>query len=157
MDIYILKTIFWFLGMCIIFNFMVVFLFKSGFVNETRDDRGHLKKKQSFKGLLVMLLFSLFVIIIMIIYNYSLFNNNDVSFWKIISFDFIIIMLMVFYDSFIIDLLVIGIIRPKIINLPDSMNINTMKEHVKLTFIKGWIFIIPLISIPSIIYYFIFA
>ena len=57
--------------------------------------------------------------------------------------NFAMLTLLVVYDSLVIDLWVIGIIRPKFLKLPDQMDLAEMKIHVKKTFIVCWFAIIP--------------
>ena len=57
--------------------------------------------------------------------------------------------------SIFIDLLLIGKIRPSYLHIPLETTIKTMKLHVIKTFTIGWIFIIPIILISSVISYFI--
>jgi len=59
------------------------------------------------------------------------------------------------YDSFFIDLYVLGIWRPKILNIPKELTIESMKYHVKKQFTIGWLIVIPIVIFSSLIYFFI--
>jgi hypothetical protein len=153
---YIKISAVWFVAACFLFNFVVYFYFRLGLVKETRNEKGALKKRQSVKGILSML--GLSFIIVAALYSYNLFlfaGDANAAFMHVFAANFVMLMLLVAYDSFAIDMLVIGVIKPRFLDIPSEMTLEEMKKHVKVTYTYGWVLIIPLILISSIIYYFI--
>jgi len=60
--------------------------------------------------------------------------------------------MLVLYDSFVIDLLVIGKWRPSFMHIPQDMTLDKLWVHVKRTFILGWILITPLTVGSTVIF-----
>ena len=149
---YIKTTSIWFIVSSLVFSGVVYILFHYDLVKETRNKRGELKKKQSIKGLMSIIIFALCVIAFLYFYDVAVFSGGKARFLNVLLVNFIMIMLVTAYDSFVIDLLVLGIIRPAFLKIPDEMDLNEMKKHVKRTYVVGWIFIVPLTLIPSILY-----
>jgi len=81
--------------------------------------------------------------------------NNKSNYLEIVLWSSTLMLLLILFDSLFIDLLLIGKIRPSFLHIPDETTIDTMKIHVKRTFTIGWIFIIPIVLISSLITYFI--
>ena len=50
------------------------------------------------------------------------------------------ILILIVYDTLVIDWWVIGHWRPGFLNLPEAMNKEEMKEHIRRTFIAGPLF-----------------
>ncbi|MBN2533008.1 MAG: hypothetical protein JXB88_08955 [Spirochaetales bacterium] len=125
-------------------------VYKTGIVHKTRDPSGHLKKEQSFTGILIM--FSVFILIISFFVLFGVVSfKGKVSFPEKIAYISILMILLVLFDSFFIDLLLIGKIRPGFLKIPETTNMETMKIHVKKTFTLGLVFIIPIIIISTFI------
>lgn len=146
-------AIVWSIGICIVFDFIVVYLFRSGIVARTRDERGELRKRMRFRDKMPILIFMLGIVGGILLYDISVIPAGT-SLWGVGLWNFCMIIALVLYDSLIIDLLVIGVWRPPFLHLPDHYNMESMIRHVKKTFIVGWIFIIPLTVIPSVLYYY---
>ncbi len=145
--------IFFLIG-CLLLIILTIIVYKTGLVHKTRDSAGHLQKKQSIFGSLILLI--VFLLIISFFLLFQIFSFNDKStFLEIITGTSILMALLLLFDSLFIDLLLIGKIRPKFLNIPTETTIKTMKIHVIKTFTIGWIFIIPIILISSLIKYFI--
>jgi hypothetical protein len=133
---------------------LTIIVYKTGMVHNTRDSSGHLKKQQSVVGLIIMITVFILIILFFILYQLLSFNH-DSSYLDIFSWSFLLMMLLVLFDSFFIDLLLIGIIRPRFLNIPVETTFKTMVQHVKKTFIIGWLFIIPIVLISTTISFFI--
>jgi len=61
-------------------------------------------------------------------------------------------LLLVMFDSFVIDLLVLGTWKPAFLHVPKEVTLDSMKIHVKRTFQFGWVFIIPIVLLVSLAY-----
>lgn len=134
---------------------LTITVYKTGLVHKTRNSSGHLQKKQSIFGSIIMLIVFILIISFFAIYQIFLFNDNS-TILEIITGTSILIALLLLFDSFFIDLLLIGKIKPSFLNIPAETTIKTMKIHVIKTFTIGWIFIVPIILISSLITYFVF-
>jgi hypothetical protein len=139
-----LRIILSFLGLwgligALIFNVIVVYLFWSGLVFASRTEEGHIKRKLQLKGLLTMLVFLTAVVGFIVTANYLSLVRDGIllDFLNLFLLNLGLILLLIIYDSLVIDWWVIGHWRPKFLNLPDSMDKNQMKDHIARTFIAG--------------------
>jgi hypothetical protein len=96
------------------------------------------------RGILSMLLFLVLVVAFIAVTNYlSIISKGlEVTFWSLFLLNIALIMILVVYDSLVIDWWVIGFWRPAFLNLPDAMDKEQMKVHLKRTVIVA-----PIISI----------
>ena len=100
----------------------------------------------------------LLIIIFIVSFDYKTFDKIDnINFIKVFISNLILILLLVLYDSFFIDLFVLGKWKPRILNIPEEVTLESMKYHVKKQFTVGWLMVIPIILIGSLIYYGIFT
>ncbi len=145
--------IFFLIG-CFLLLILTITVYRTGLVHETRDSSGHLQKKQSIFGFLIIAIVFILMISFFIIFQVFSFNANS-TFLEIVTGTSSLIILLVLFDSLFIDLLLIGKIRPSFLNIPSKTTLETMKIHIIKTFTIGWVFIIPIILISSLITYFI--
>ncbi len=131
---------------------LTIIVYKTGLVHKTRDTAGHLKKRQSITGILIMVIISLLIISFFVLFQLLSFDSSS-SFVGMLSWTFVLMILLVLFDSFFIDLLLIGKIKPSFLNIPGETTIDTMKTHVKKTFTIGWIFIAPIVLISTLTAY----
>jgi len=145
--------IFFFIG-CFSLMLLTLIAYKTGLVHKTRDSAGHLKKKQSISGFIIMIIIFFLMTSFFNLFQILSFNNKS-NYLEIVLWSSILILLLILFDSLFIDLLLIGKIRPSFLHIPDETTIDTMRIHVKRTFTIGWIFVIPIVLISSLITYFI--
>jgi hypothetical protein len=136
---------------CILLLLLTSIVYKTGLVHKTRDTAGHLKKRQSATGIIMVIVF-LLIISFFVLFQLLSFNSNS-SFLEILLWTFALMILLVLFDSFFIDLLLIGKIRPSFLDIPEETTFDTMKIHVRKTFSIGWIFIIPVVLTSTLIAY----
>jgi hypothetical protein len=100
----------WSLIGAIAFSFIVIYLFRTGAVYNARTEEGHLKEKMPLRGILSMLLFLVLVVAFITATNYlSIISKGvEVTFWSLFFLNFALIVILVVYDSLVIDLWVIG-------------------------------------------------
>lgn len=153
MAVKILIFITWFFSACFVFSGMVIFVFRSGIVRESRDEKAVFRKKMSWKGLLPLIIFPLLVMAMLMVFDYSMYRNSTAGFLPLVLWNLALVFALTLYDSFVIDLLVIGKLRPAFLGLPEKMDMQAMKVHVKKTFITGWVFIVPLSVLPAVFYF----
>lgn len=143
---------------CFLYNIVVYLLFRFGFVGETRDERGRLKERQSWKGIAGILGFLLLTVAALFALDWLLLPQSaELGFWAMAGIHLIVITLLVVYDSLVIDLLVIGVIRPKFLHLPEKMDLAEMKIHVKRTFVVCWFITVPVSLIAALLFHVIFV
>lgn len=139
---------------CLIFNFVVVYFFRAGFVSSTRDKRGRIKQDLSLRDKLPMITFALAVVGITVGYIYYVMDGFDLDLLTIFLHAIAYVLVMTTYDSLVIDLLVIGLWRPKMLKIPEGvMTMKDMVDHVKLTYTFGLVFIIPIILVSTLMFY----
>jgi hypothetical protein len=132
----------WSLIGAVAFSLVVVFLFRSGAVYTSRTEEGHLKKEMPLKGILTMLAFLCVIIGFMTTANYFglVSRQIELEFWPVFWLDLALIMILIVYDTLVIDWWVIGIWRPVFLQLPETMNKTEMKEHIRRSFFVAPIF-----------------
>jgi hypothetical protein len=134
----------WSLIGAIAFSIIVIFLFRSGTVYNSRTEEGHLKKEMPLRGILSMLIFLILVVAFIALSNYiSLISRGfEITFLSVFLLNLALILILVVYDTLVIDWWVIGFWRPRFLNLPETMNKEQMKVHIKRTFVVA-----PIISL----------
>lgn len=153
----IFNTIIWFFAGAFLLNIIVFIVYKTGIVHKARKKDGTLKKKIPISGLLSMFVMIILVLGFIISFDYFTFKQwPGTPYVYVVLANSILIILLILYDSFIIDLLVLGYWKPCFLNIPHEVTLASMKYHVKKTFTVGWLFVLPVIVVSSIIYILIF-
>ena len=134
--------ILWSLIGSIVFSLMVIYLFRSGRVYDARNEKGHLKKRMSIKGLLTMISFLVLIVAFMTFTNFLSLVSQDiqVTFWQAFWLNLSLIIVLILYDSVVIDWWVIGRWRPAFLQLPEAMDKEEMAKHIRATFVAGPLF-----------------
>ena len=124
------------------FSAIIIYLFRSNRVYEARTEDGHLKKEMPLKGLLNMLLFLALIVAFIAGANYvSLISRGIVpSFWGLFGLNLALIMTLIVYDTLVIDWWVIGHWRPGFLQLPDKMDKEQMRIHIRRSFVVAPMF-----------------
>lgn len=132
----------WTLIGAFVFSIIVIYLFRSGRVYDARNEEGHLKEKMPLKGLLTMLAFLALIVGFITLTNYlSLVRNGiDLKFWPLFGLNLALIMILIIYDTLVIDWWVIGFWRPAFLQLPETMDKGQMKEHIRRSFVVAPLF-----------------
>jgi hypothetical protein len=141
-----------FLTGSILLVLLTIIVYKTGLVHKTRDTAGHLKKQQSITGVMIMVVVLLLIISFFVLFQLLSFNSKS-SYPEMLLWTFTLMILLVLFDSFFVDLLLIGKIRPPFLNIPEETTFDTMKTHVKKTFTIGWVFIAPVVLISTLTAY----
>lgn len=132
----------WSLIGALVFNLVVAYLFRSGRVYDSRTEEGHLQKRMSIKGILTTLTFLVVIVAFMTFTNFISLVSQDiqVTFWQAFWLNLSLIIILIIYDSVVIDWWVIGRWRPAFLQLPDAMDKEEMAEHIRRTFVAGPLF-----------------
>jgi hypothetical protein len=119
------------------FNLFVIYLFRSGRVYDGPTKQGHIREDLPRKGLATMLVFLLAVVGFFILTNYlSLVRTGaEMKFWPVFGLNLALIVVLVVYDSLVIDWWVIAFWRPTILKLPDEMDRTQMAVHLRRTLV----------------------
>ena len=152
----ILRTLgLWTLIGAVVFSITVIFLFRSNLVYAARTESGHFKEKMPIQGYLTTGSFLALIIGFLVMGNYFSIVRPQFqpSFWGIFGLNLGVMLLLVVYDSVVIDWVVIGTWRPPFLNLPPAMDREQMKVHLKRTLVASPIFSIALAGIASLCTY----
>jgi hypothetical protein len=138
------------------FSLIVIFLFRSGLVFAARNQEGHLKKKIPLKGLFTLLSFLGLIIAFIVSANYFGLVSRQIilRFWSLFFLNFGLMLILLLYDTIVIDWLVIGLWRPRFLQLPDAMNKQEMKTHIAKSIIAGPVFSFFLAMASTLISYY---
>lgn len=151
-DILVNMGIWGLIGACFL-NVIVVVVYKTGIVHTARNKDGTLKRRIPFVGILTMLVMVLLLVTFVVLFDYSTFSTwPNSTFIDVFLTNFAFVLLLVLYDSLVIDILVLGLWKPTFLHLPEDVTLESMKFHVKKQFTLGWIFLFPIILISSTIY-----
>jgi len=128
------------------FSLIVLYLFRSGQVYDARTEEGHLKKAMPLKGLFNILLFLAVVVGFMASTNHiSLISQGtSLNFWPLFGLNLALILILIVYDTLVIDWWVIGLLQPDFFQLPDAMDKEQMKVHIRRTFVVAPLYAILL-------------
>jgi len=152
-----LNIIIWFLiGACLL-NIITIGVFRSGLVYKSRKKDGTLKKKMSFKGFLSFLIMLILVLLFFLIFDYFVFRNTEqIKYIWVLLMNFLLLLLLDFYDAFIIDILVLTKWKPGFLKLSEELTPDSMRFHIKKQFTVGWSIKLPLILLSSAVFYFLY-
>jgi len=119
------------------FSLIVVYLFRSGRVYDARTREGHLKEDMPRKGMLNILSFLVLVIAFITATNYlSLVSlGATLAFWPLFSLNLALMLILVIFDTLVIDWWMIGLWRPAFLQLPNEMDRQQMKVHIRRTLV----------------------
>ncbi len=151
----IINTTIWFLIGVFLLNIIVLAVFRTGIAYKSRKKDGTLKKKMSFTGFLSFLIMLILILIFFLAFDYFVFRNTEqIKYIWVLLMNFLLLLLLDFYDAFIIDILVLTKWRPGFLKLNKKLTPDSMKFHVKKQLTTGWLMKIPLILISSTLFYF---
>lgn len=148
----IIRLLFFFIAGCAALLLLTLGVYKTGIVHRTRDQAGHLNKKQSFAGVVIMISVLFLILLFFVLFGITTFQPGA-GFFVIAGWIALLMFLLLLFDSFFIDLLLIGKIRPAFLHIPSETTIETMKVHVGKTFTAGFVFIIPIVLFSALIVY----
>lgn len=133
------------------FSIIVFYLFRSGRVYDARNEEGHLKKEMPLKGLLTMLTFLVLVASFMTLSNYLSLVRMGIalSFWPLFGLNLALILILIVYDTLVIDWWVIGHWRPHFLQLPETMGREQMKVHIRRSFVVAPLFALLLAALSA--------
>ena len=133
---------FWTLTGAAVFSLVVIVLFRSGLAFTARSEEGHLKEEMPLKGLLTMIAFLAFIVAFITAANYFSLTRQGIhpDFWALFLLNLGLILLLEIYDTLVIDWWVIGQWRPAFLNLPEAMNKEEMKTHIRRSFVLAPLF-----------------
>lgn len=145
-----------FLAGAFLLTLVVLFVFRTGIVYSNREEDGTLKKEMPLKGYAVMGLTLVLILAFLVLCDYLAFRDVSAGLVRILIFNMLLITLLSLYDGLIIDLWVLGKVRPRILHLPDAVTMDSMKYHVKKQFTAAWALKIPLALVSGLLYYALF-
>lgn len=133
------------------FSLVVIYLFRSGRVYDARTEEGHLKPHLSLRGLLTMLSFLALVVAFMTMTNFLglVRCGFELGYWSLFGLNLSLILILTVYDSLVIDWFVIAHWRPAFLNLPQAMDREQMKEHLRRTFFVAPLYALLLASLSA--------
>jgi hypothetical protein len=140
------------LGACLL-NVIVVMVYRTGLVHTARKRDGTLKRKIPIAGLLTMLAMLLLIVAFVVLFDSSTFSpHRHPAFTEVLLVNFAFVLLLVLYDSLVIDILVLGLWKPAFLHIAEEVTLESMVFHVKKQFTVGWLFLVPIILISSLIF-----
>ena len=153
----IINTVIWFLiGTCLL-NIMTLYVFRTGIVYKSRKKDGTLKKKMSIKGFLSFFIMLILILIFFLAFDYFVFRDmGQIKYIWVLSVNLVLLLLLDFYDAFVIDTLVLTKWKPGFLKLSDELTPASMRFHVKKQFTVGWSIKLPLILLSSAVFYFLY-
>jgi len=124
--------LFWGLIGCCLFNVYVMLVFRTGIVYTARHKDGTLKKKASVSGIVNSLLLLDCILGIQVASNYFglASRRTEISFAGLYLLNYALYIVLVIYDTLVIDYLVIVKWRPKFLMIPEAMNAQSMRQHI---------------------------
>ncbi len=153
MNIIINIIIWFFIGACLL-NIIVLAGFRTGIVYKSRRQDGTLKQKMPFTGVLSFLIMLTLILMFFLAFDYFTFRDlEQIKYIWVLLMNLSLLLILDFYDAFIIDIFVLTKWRPGFLKLSDELTPASMKFHIKKQFTAGWIIKLPLLIICSTIFY----
>jgi len=150
--------IFWAIIGIVIFNLYVVFVFRTGLVYTARKPDGTLKERVPASGMAVSVSLLLISIGLLLLFDYFVLvpYASSLTIFHIFLLNFLLYLLIFFYDTYVIDYWVIGKWRPKFMHIPEEMNADSMHLHIVESTKKGPIIISAISLVGTLIAFMIF-
>jgi hypothetical protein len=119
----------------VLFSGYVVLVFRAGLVYTAREEDGTLKKRIPLAGLANMALFLLLIVGFQAAANYFSLANRGFSFTfgKLFLLNYGHYLILIVYDTLVIDWLVLGRWRPRFLKMPDAMGSESMRKHILIS------------------------
>lgn len=117
-----------------------------------RDEDAELRNPMPLSGWLVLIGYALTATSFPLIATYVglALKSLTPGFWQLFLMNFLIFMMVSFYDTFIIDILILVVWHPDFLNLPDAEAFNSAIYHIK-TLIPATAFSLVFSLISSLI------
>ena len=124
--------LFWGLIGCCLFNVYVIIVFRTGIVYTARHKDGTLKKQASASGIVNSLILLGCIVGIQVASNYFGLASwrTEISFTGLYLLNYALYIVLVIYDTLVIDYLVIVKWRPRFLMVPETMNAQSMRKHI---------------------------
>lgn len=139
----------------LLFSVFVVFVFRSDLVYTSRERDGTLKASIPLRGYVVMGAFLISIVAYFVGANVVGLRpyREDLTFLSIFALNLALYLILFIYDTVFIDGFVIGIWRPKFLQLPEEMGAESMREHILKSILPGIIFGILISGVSALISY----
>ena len=145
-----------FLAGAFLLTIILLIVFRTGIVYSNRKEDGTLKERMRLKGYVVMGLTLVLILIFFVFCDYLTFRDISPGLMRIFVFNVLLVTSLSLYDGLVIDLWVLGKVRPSILHLSDAVTMDSMKYHVKKQFTVAWVIKIPLAVMSGLAYYLLF-
>ena len=138
------------IGICV-FSILIIIAAITRIQRFVRDEEGRLRKDMPIAGRLFMFIWALMMLGFFIISSYfDLSYSEQFRFGYFFLNNFLIYLVILFYDTFIIDILVIVVLHPDFLNFPKTEGYTSIPFHLK-TLIPGTLYGLALSLISSVI------
>jgi hypothetical protein len=116
-------------------NLYVILVFRTGIVYTARHKDGTLKEKPSASGIANSLILLGCIVGVQVASNYFGLQSRgaEPSFIALALLNYALYIILVIYDSLVIDYLVIVKWRPDFLMIPEAMNAQSMRKHIIMT------------------------
>ena len=120
---------------CLAFSVFVIVVFKTGVAWIARNRTGELKQDMPLQGYLAMLIIPLSIIGLELAANYVSLKRNgvDLRFQHLWLLNFGLYIILLLYDTLVIDYLVLLVWRPSFLEIPDELERGSMRQHLLLS------------------------
>jgi hypothetical protein len=124
----------------VVFTVMIALAAKTRAFELVRDEEGKLRKDPSPAGKLLKAGFAVVLIGFFLLANYfGLASGSPMRFVEIFVHDLLVYLIILLYDTFVIDILVIVLWHPDFLHLPDTEGFTSTAFHLK-TLIPGTLY-----------------
>jgi hypothetical protein len=141
----------------ILFSLFVILVFRSGLVYDTRNEDGLLKDKIPLRGYLTTGLFVLTIVGFLLLADYFglVRQNIQLGFGALFLLNMGLYLILFFFDTIVVDGLVLGYWRPAFLLLPEAMGWDSMKVHIIKSLPVGALFGLMFALVSTLITYYV--
>jgi hypothetical protein len=127
---------------CALFSIFVVVAFRTGLVHTARRQDGTLKRRIPLRGALAMLIIPIAILLLQLAGNYLGLARRGLSFafGPLYLLNLVHYLILLLYDTLVIDGVVLAKWRPSFLNLRDDMGRDSMGRHMLISIPIGTIF-----------------
>jgi hypothetical protein len=127
----------WSLIGIVLFNLYVILVFRTGIVYTTRKEDGTLKESPPLSGVLNSLLLLMLIVGLLLLSNWLGLHTGmvELPFLQVFLLNYGLYFILFLYDTYAIDAYVIGHWRPSFLRIPEAMNAESMREHIRASWL----------------------
>jgi hypothetical protein len=124
---------------CVLFFILVIVIFRTRLVYTARKPDGTLKDVVPIRGKLALTIIPISYFVFQVSTNYIGIVQQGIflKYWSLFLLNYGVYLILFLFDTFFIDGFMLAIWRPDFLELPDELNVDSMKKHIRISIPVG--------------------